>query len=222
MYMYILYLPWLFLTIFICLYFPVFPTLLQPWTHQNVWYSNYCLFFPSVISFQICIANRYKLNKKHRKLKTKSDTNYEDLQLKSKCVQSQVSNIRPITPWALWNILWNESLQKKNCFVWKYLRYVTSVYVKLHSFHWIPVKTHNYTFSHVLDFLPCWEQLWNRSTSYGSHASPDGLNTGAIYLALLMNFEVKHARWISHSSSPNPTLVASEYSGICKLVRNLT
>ena len=43
-----------------------------------------------MISFQVCVANRYKLNKKYRKLKLKSDDNPDDLTLKTQTSQAQV------------------------------------------------------------------------------------------------------------------------------------
>ncbi len=51
----------------------------------------------AAISFQICVANRYKLNKKLRKLKAKSEQNQDDIRIKSQASQAQVS----VTPTAL-------------------------------------------------------------------------------------------------------------------------
>ncbi|KAK2143234.1 hypothetical protein LSH36_861g02002 [Paralvinella palmiformis] len=46
---------------------------------------------PQVISFQICIANRYKLNKKHRALKAKSVLDPDDQTLRNKVAQAVVA-----------------------------------------------------------------------------------------------------------------------------------
>ena len=46
--------------------------------------------FVLVISFTICVANRYKLNKKCRKRQKKVDLNSEDLVLKAQVSQAQV------------------------------------------------------------------------------------------------------------------------------------
>ena len=88
-------------------------------------------------------------------------------------------------------------------------------------------------FSHTSDIPPCREQLWDKSISHGFH----DLQLCTVYLAwlkckvcenalnlykefLCYNGLIKvclenafcmvfHVRWISHLSSPNPTLVAA-------------
>ena len=49
-----------------------------------------CHIFVAAISFQICVANRYKLDKKYRKLKGKSDKHPDDIRIKSQTSQAKV------------------------------------------------------------------------------------------------------------------------------------
>ena len=76
------------------------------------------------------------------------------------------------------------------------------------------VIRHIFTFSHTSDIPPCREQLWDKSISHGFH----DLKLCTVYLAWLKCIKVQsmrenafcmvfHVRWISHHSSPNPTLV---------------
>ncbi|CAH1800283.1 unnamed protein product [Owenia fusiformis] len=46
---------------------------------------------PQVVSFKICVPNRYKLNKKHRKLLEKSEAAPNDLQLKNQSSQAKLA-----------------------------------------------------------------------------------------------------------------------------------
>ena len=55
-------------------------------------------FHLSAVSFQICVANRYKLNKKYRKLKTKADQNSDDIRIKNQASQAEVSTFTGTTP----------------------------------------------------------------------------------------------------------------------------
>ena len=53
-------------------------------------------FFFIVISFRICVANRYKLDKKYRKLLKKSESHSDDLTMKTQASSAQVSNINDL------------------------------------------------------------------------------------------------------------------------------
>ena len=53
-------------------------------------FYNLCVLFPA-ISFIVHVANRYKLAKSWEKLKIKSQNNPEDLHLKAKVTQAEVS-----------------------------------------------------------------------------------------------------------------------------------
>ena len=44
----------------------------------------------AAISFIICVANRYKLNKNYAKLKAKSESHPDDLAIKTRCTQAEV------------------------------------------------------------------------------------------------------------------------------------
>ncbi|XP_067668084.1 inositol 1,4,5-trisphosphate-gated calcium channel ITPR2-like [Haliotis asinina] len=44
-----------------------------------------------IVSFEVCVANRYKLNKKYRKLQSKSDEDPENLSLKNSVAQAKIA-----------------------------------------------------------------------------------------------------------------------------------
>ena len=55
-----------------------------------IYYSFIVTFL--VIAFEICIQNRYKLNKKYRKLLTASKRDLENVELKAALSKAKVSN----------------------------------------------------------------------------------------------------------------------------------
>ena len=54
---------------------------------------HWAIFMIAVVTFQVGVANRYKLNKTFRKLKAKSDANPDDLSLKNQVTQAQVRTL---------------------------------------------------------------------------------------------------------------------------------
>ena len=50
------------------------------------------MLYLAAIAFELCIANRYKLNKAYEKLKAKSDAKPDDMTLKTQCLQAEVSS----------------------------------------------------------------------------------------------------------------------------------
>jgi inositol 1,4,5-triphosphate receptor type 1 len=61
--------------------------------HQPHASSSYSPSTFVVISFEICVANRYKLNKKYRKLLAKSEEDPDNLGLKTQASQAQVCRV---------------------------------------------------------------------------------------------------------------------------------
>ena len=57
-----------------------------------------CTLYFSAITFQIQVANRYKLNKKLRRLKQKSSLNPADVKLKTQIAQAEVTHKKPPFP----------------------------------------------------------------------------------------------------------------------------
>ena len=55
--------------------------------------KHFCFFSFSVVTFEICVANRYKLDKKYRKLKAKSDDAQDDVLLKNTVAQAKVRTV---------------------------------------------------------------------------------------------------------------------------------
>ena len=49
------------------------------------------MLYLAAIAFELCVANRYKLNKAYEKLKAKSAAKPDDLTLKTQCLQAEVS-----------------------------------------------------------------------------------------------------------------------------------
>ena len=72
--------------------------------------------FVSAITFQIQVANRYKLNKKLRRLKQKSRQNPADLNLKTQIAQAEVFLLTPQTRRVSWSCLITQIV-----FLYKYL-----------------------------------------------------------------------------------------------------
>ena len=63
--------------------------------YPNWMYIHWCIFLLAVISFHVCVANRYKLDKKYRKLLEKeAQGDPDDLQLKNQVAQAQVRRQR--------------------------------------------------------------------------------------------------------------------------------
>ena len=56
-------------------------------------YIAHNITFVTVLAFEICTANRYKLNKKYQKLKAQSDTDPDNLRLKNSVAQAKVSGV---------------------------------------------------------------------------------------------------------------------------------
>ena len=50
------------------------------------------MLYLAAIAFELCVANRYKLNKAYEKLKAKSAAKPDDLTLRTQCLQAEVSS----------------------------------------------------------------------------------------------------------------------------------
>ena len=59
--------------------------------HRLSAYNYFVIVLFVAISFVICVANRYKLNKNYIKLKAKSEAHPDDVAFKTRCKQAEVS-----------------------------------------------------------------------------------------------------------------------------------